>query len=86
MLAPTTSDDQLQQSEEKGTFQHSVTSVFAKLPAANRNAQDYNNFCRGVKLLFHDNPYASVKSKNYKNRDNLITELKNINTCSKNKS
>ena len=43
MLAPTTSDDQLQQSEEEGTFQHSVTSVFAKLPAANKNAQDYNN-------------------------------------------
>ena len=54
MLAPTTSDDQLQQSEEEGTFQHSVTSVFAKLPAANKNAQDYNNFCRDVKLLFHD--------------------------------
>ena len=32
------------------------------------------------------NPYARVKSKNYKNRDNLITELKNITTRSKNKS
>ena len=29
-------------------------SVFAKLPSADKNAQDYNNFCRGVKLLFHD--------------------------------